>query len=116
MELVSADDCMPQMLWTNLFVKEQGYGVGGTITCQDNESTTPLENNRNFSSGKRTKHIQARFYFVTDQIEKGNASIECCPTKEIIADFFTKPQQGKLFITLRNKIMGIQEKDVTFED
>ena len=111
-ELVSVDDCMPQTLWTNLFVKEQGYSVGGTIMHQDNKSTTLLENNGNFSGSKRTKHIEARFYFVTDQIEKGNVSIEHCPTKEMIADFFTKPLQGKLFIALRNKIMGIQ----TIED
>ena len=89
-ELVSVDDCMPQTLWTNLFVKEQGRSVGGTVTHQDNKSTTPLENNGNFSGGKRTKHIQARFHFVTDQIEKGCVSVKCCPTKEMIADFFHK--------------------------
>ena len=110
-ELVSVDDCMPQMLWTNLFMKEQGYSVGGTVAHQDNKSTAPLENDGAFSGSKRTKHIQARFYFITDQIEKGNVSIEWCPTKEMIADFFTKPLQGELFITLRNKIMGIQEQE-----
>ena len=75
---------MPQMLWTNLFVKEQGYSVGGAITCQDNKSMTLFESNGNFM---RIKHF---------------------PTKEMIADFFTKPLQGKLFITLCNKIVGIQ--------
>ena len=86
-ELVSVDDCMPQMLWTNLFMKEQGHSVGGAVVHQDNKSTTLLENNGNFSSGKKTKHIQALFHFVTDQIEKGNVSIKHCPTKEMIADF-----------------------------
>ena len=109
-ELVSVDDCMPQTLWTNLFVKEQGCSVGGTVTHQDNKSMTPLENNGNFCSDKQTKHIQARFHFVTDQIEKGNMSVKCCSTKEMIADFFTKPQ-GKLFIALRNEIVGIQEQE-----
>ena len=86
-ELVSVDDCMPQTLWTNLFMKEQGHSVGGTVAHQDNKSTTLLENNGTFSGGKRTKHIQARFHFITDQIKKGNVSIEHCPTKEMIADF-----------------------------
>ena len=92
-------------------MKEQGCSVGGAVTHQDNKSTTLLENNGNFSSGKRTKHIQARFHFVTDQIEKGNVSIEHCQTKEMIADFFAKPLQGKLFIALCNKIMGTQEQE-----
>ena len=116
-ELVSVDNCMPLALWTNLFVKEQGHSIGDTVTHQDNKSTTLLENNRNFGSGKRTKHIQARFHFVTDQIEKRNASVKCCPTKEMIADFFAKPSQGESFIALRNKTMGIpEEKHTTFED
>ena len=55
-ELVSADDCVPQTLWTNLFMKEQGHSVGGTVVHQDNKSTALLENNGTFSSGK---HIQA---------------------------------------------------------
>ena len=30
-----------------------------------------------------------------------------CPTESMIADYFTKPLQGKLFTTLRDIIIGI---------
>ena len=30
-----------------------------------------------------------------------------CPTERMIADYFTKPLQGKLFTTLRDTIMGL---------
>ena len=34
-----------------------------------------------------------------------------CPTEEMIADYNTKPLQGKLFVYFRNKIMGIRTED-----
>jgi hypothetical protein len=33
-------------------------------------------------------------------------SIDWCPTKEMVADYMTKPLQGSLFRELRNYIMG----------
>jgi hypothetical protein len=33
--------------------------------------------------------------------------LEYCPTKEMIADYFTKPLQGTLFKQLRDQIMNI---------
>ncbi len=33
--------------------------------------------------------------------------IEWCPTKEMVADFMTKPLQGSHFRRLRNLIMGM---------
>ncbi len=34
------------------------------------------------------------------------ASLHCCPTKEMVADFWTKPLQGSHFRKLRDYIMG----------
>ena len=36
-------------------------------------------------------------------------SIEYCPTKEMLRDFFTKPLQGSLFWKLRALIMNLPE-------
>ena len=107
-ELVGADDCLPQILWTNNFIKAQGYEIKNTVLYQDNRSTMLLEKNGMLSSSKRTKHINVRYYFIKDQIDKKNISIEYCPTEEMIADFFTKPLQGNLFVKFRAKIMGLE--------
>ena len=37
--------------------------------------------------------------------------MEHCPTEAMIADYNTKPLQGKLFIEFRNLIMGVNEED-----
>ena len=96
-ELVGVDDCMPQVLWTRYWMEVQGYTISENIVYQDNQSSILLENNRRQSSGIRTRHIDIRYYFVTDRIKKKEVSIEYCPTGEMISDYFTKPLQGAMF-------------------
>ena len=43
-ELVAADDAMTQILWTKMFLEEQGYKIKETILPQDNTSAIQLEN------------------------------------------------------------------------
>jgi hypothetical protein len=72
---------------------------------QDNKSSILLEQNRRALSGKRTRHISIRYFFITDRVNMKEISIDWCPT-EMVADFMTKPLQGSLFKKLRDYIMG----------
>ena len=110
-ELVGADDVMTISMWTTYFVEAQGYKIKRSILYQDNKSCILLENNGQASSSKRTKHINVRYFFITDRISKGDIEFEYCPTGEMIADFFTKPLQGKLFKKFICQIMNIDEDD-----
>jgi hypothetical protein len=105
-ELVGVAEVLPQILWTRYFLAAQGYRTNESIVYQDNKSAILLENNGKASSSKRTRHINIRYYFVTDRIANGEISIEYCPTKQMIADFFTKPLQGAAFIGFRDFIMN----------
>ena len=58
------------------------------------------------SSSKRTRALNIRHFFLTDQIEKGNLTVKYCPTDEMLGDYFTKPLQGHKFEDFRNVIMG----------
>jgi hypothetical protein len=108
-ELVAVDDCMPAILWTRYFLEAQGYGVQENIVYQDNLSAILLEKNGKASSSKRTKHINVRYYFVTDRIKKGDMSVEWCPTEDMTGDFMTKPNQGSTFTKFRDQLMGVVE-------
>ena len=106
-ELVGVDDCMPAICWTRYFVQAQGYEVRENIVYQDNQSAILLEKNGKASSSKRTKHINIRYYFVTDRIKQRELTVEWCPTGDMVADFMTKPLQGALFRKFRDQIMGV---------
>ena len=71
-----------------------------------------LEKNGKASSSKRTRHINIRYYFVTDRISAGELNVSYCPTLDMIGDYFTKPLQGSLFRKFRNIILGITEADI----
>jgi hypothetical protein len=45
---------------------------------------------------------------VTDRISKGELKVQWCPTTDMIADYMTKPLQGKLFRSVRDLIMGLE--------
>jgi hypothetical protein len=106
-EIVGVDDCMPSVLWTRYFMEAQGYGIRENIVYQDNQSAILMEKNGKASSSKRTKHINIRYYFVTDRIRKKDLTVEWCPTGDMIGDFMTKPNQGALFTKFRDQIMGV---------
>ncbi len=65
-----------------------------------------MEKNGRASSSKRTKHIEIRYYYVADRISKGDLLVLWCPTDKMIADFLTKPLQGKVFKQFRDMLMG----------
>jgi len=105
-ELVGADDAANMILWTKLFLEEQGYRIDKNILYQDNKSAILLEKNGKRSSSKRTRALNTRYFYLADQAEKGNVHIEYCPTGEMTADFMTKPLQGRLFAKFKSQIMG----------
>jgi len=88
-----------------IILQAQGYDVACELH-KDNQSEMKLLQNGKSSSSKRTRALNIRYFFLTDQIEKGNLSIHYCNTHDMVADFMTKPLQGEKFIKFKNAIMG----------
>ena len=65
--------------------------------CQDNKSCMLLETNGKFSSSKRTKHINNKYFLITDKIAQGDLELEYCPTDKMWVNGHTKPKQGLPF-------------------
>ena len=105
-ELVRVDDVATLVLWTKLFLEAQGYEIEKNIIYQDNKSAILLEVNGKSSSPKRTRALNIRYFFITDQVEKGNAVIEYCPTDMMQGDYYTKPLQGAKFREFRDSVLG----------
>jgi hypothetical protein len=107
-ELVGVDNMMPIILWSRYFLVllSQGYGVVENLLLQDNKSSILLERNGKSSREKRTRHINIRYFFITDRVNMKELTIEWCPAKQMVANFMTKPLQGSHFRHLRDYIMG----------
>ena len=61
------------------------------------------------SRRRRSKHIDIRFFFIKDRIEKGKMEVVFCGTNDMVADYLTKPLQGEKFRGFRNKILGLDD-------
>ena len=138
-ELVGVDGSLPLNIWCYYFLQEQGFHTHSdrtnnknadklrylghkNILYQDNTSSIKLEINGKASSTKRTRHLNIRYFLITDKLKRGEIStIEHCPTEEMLGDVLTKPLQGSLYKKFRNAIMGCTDAEylqhkMNFED
>jgi len=115
-EVIAADDGMSAILWTKNFLEAQGFVIDDNILYQDNKSAILLEKNGKGSSSKRTRHINIRYFFITDNVEKNNLRIEYCPTDDMLGDYFTKPTTGEKFRSLRAAVMNLPLEPVVWLD
>ena len=107
-ELVAVDDSLSQILWTRNFLKEQDYQIKAHIILQDNESAIKLETKGHKSIGQRSRHINMKYFFIKDQVDKKNVTIVYRPTDEMDGDYQSKPLQGIKFQKFRNNIMNLR--------
>jgi hypothetical protein len=110
-ELVAVDNAATMILWTKLFLEAQGYDVEKNIVYQDNKSAILLETNGNKSSGKQTRALNIRYFFITDQVEKGNTQIEHCGTNDMIGDFLQRLCKAKSSKDFRTISLDVNETD-----
>jgi KUP system potassium uptake protein len=110
-ELVGASDYLPYPIWAKKFLEGQGYYLKENKYMQDNVSCIRFEENGMKSGGPNSRHIDARYFFIKDRLDMEDIDVVYCPTEEMLADFFTKPLQGKLFRRLRAVVMGHQHID-----
>ena len=104
-ELIGVSEYIPYTIWMKNFLHEQGYKVTGNV-YQDNQSAIKMEKNGRNSCTGNSRHVNIRFFFVKDLVDKKEIEIVYCPTETMLADFFTKPLQEKLFHMHRAVIMG----------
>ena len=104
-ELVACDDFLSKIMWAKNFMEAQGI-VLQTHLMQDNQSCILLAKKGRAALGKRTRAMNVRYFAIKDHIDSGQLQIFHLETNKMVADFFTKPFQGKKFFEFRQLFLG----------
>jgi ATP sulfurylase len=78
------------------------------ILC-DNQSYIKMTENHVFHD--RSKHIEIRYHYIRDMVQRGAIKIQYVSTDEQVADVLTKPLSRVKFEHFQDKI-GIVRKDL----
>jgi hypothetical protein len=109
-EYVAAGQCCAQLLWMRQTLRDFGYNLSKVPLLCGNESAIHLADNPVEHS--RTKHIDTRHHFLTEQQQRGDIDIYHISTKNQLADIFTKPLDEKRFCRLRIELNVLDSRNL----
>jgi hypothetical protein len=80
------------------------FGLRLEVTCIwcDNQSCMKLSENQVFHD--RSKHIEIKYYYIRDMVQRGAVRLQFVTTEDQVADVFTKPLSRMKFEYFRNKL------------
>ena len=104
-EYITTADNVTDAIYVRNYLLELGYEVPPATIYQDNEAAIKLCNN-GVSSSHKSRHIDIRHFFIEDRVSSGHIRIKYVNTKDMIADFLTKPLMGSQFYKLRDLLLG----------
>ncbi|CAJ2643946.1 unnamed protein product [Trifolium pratense] len=88
-EYIAGSYAACQALWIESVLKELKVDVERSIKLQiDNKSAIYLV--KNLVLHGRSKHIEARFHFLREQVNQGSLDVEHCATGSQVADILTR--------------------------
>ena len=99
-EYIAASEATKELVWIKRLLKEIFENeLKMPIYFMDNQSAIRLIKNPEFH--KRSKHIDIRYHFVREKFEDDEFSLDYIPSKEMLADIFTKALPKDTFNYLR---------------
>jgi hypothetical protein len=109
-EFVGASDSVSQALWIRNYIAALDNNIAvepAVVLFQDNTAAIQLMHN-GMSNSERTRHINIRYFFLTDRIESGELWVTYVPTDQMIADVLTKALKGAKFFFFRAALHGVR--------
>nr|GEW23363.1 retrotransposon protein, putative, unclassified [Tanacetum cinerariifolium] len=101
-EYVSLSACCAQVIWMRTQLLDYGYKYNRIPMYCDSKSAIAISCNRVQHS--KTKHIDIRYHFIKEHIEKGNVELYFVGTEYQLADLFTKAIPKERFEYLVHRI------------
>ena len=103
-EYMSMSDTSRQIVWIESLMQELSFPIDTIFLCCDNQGAMFLASNP--AQEHRSKHIDIKYHYIRECVEKQKVKLTYVPTNEQIADIMTKNLPYNKFIEFRMK-MGI---------
>nr|GFB05768.1 retrotransposon protein, putative, unclassified [Tanacetum cinerariifolium] len=87
-EYVAVSGCCPQVLWMRTQLTDYGFFYDKVLIYCYSKSAIAIS--CNLVQHTRTKHIDVRYHFIKDHVEKGTIELYFVGTEYQLADLFTK--------------------------
>ena len=97
-EHIATRSCCPQLLWMKKLLGDYGLSQETMVVYCDNSSAIDISENPVQHS--KTKHIEIRYHFIRDLVERMVVTLEYIPAECQNADIFTKPLDRSEFESL----------------
>jgi hypothetical protein len=108
-ELVAISDASNYILWLRQLIEDIGFDMSPTVIHEDNLSTLHLLESEKTHHRKRSRHINARYFFIRDRVRTGESELRHISTDLNIADIMTKALDGPKLRQLCKGMMSIDE-------
>jgi hypothetical protein len=103
-ELYAEAAAVNEILWQRGLLKELGLRMeNASIVYCDNQPAISVS--KNGIKSERTKHVDVKYHFVTEQIEKRTIESKYLPTDQQQADILTKALDKPRFEAFRQELM-----------
>jgi hypothetical protein len=93
-----------EAIWLRMVLEELGVQIAGPVVVREDNKACQMfaDHAGNFS---RTKHIDVRYHFVRERLERGDIRVDYVRTDDQVADIFTKALSRDLFKKFRGKLV-----------
>ena len=82
------------------------YGISQDTMVVYCDNSSAIDISKNSVQHSKTKHIEIRYHFIRDLVERKIVCLKYIPTERQNADIFTKPLDRSKFETLR-QVIGV---------
>ncbi|XP_065060473.1 uncharacterized protein LOC135687761 [Rhopilema esculentum] len=104
-EYIALCSSTQEAVWLRRLLESIGFAQQKPTTVyEDNQGAIALS--KNTKNHAKTKHIDIRYHYIREAIEKNNIMLEYCPIEQQTADILTKGLAKERFQKLRST-MGI---------
>ena len=104
-ELVALGAMVQWVVICRAFLREQGHVMPTTVVHQDNRSVLAMVK-AGKPSGHKSKHIDLRYFVVSELVADGEMVLVWCDTKEMLADALSKGLMGQAFSYTRDGLVS----------